>query len=104
MNPDERALLERVAKMTEENNVMLRKIRRTMKAGTVMKAVYWSVLILASIGATYFIQPYIDQLRSIYSGVDSNLDTVREAEDVINNFHFPGWGNKDVNEGDLQAQ
>jgi TRAP-type C4-dicarboxylate transport system permease small subunit len=41
-----------------------------------MSFIYWIFIIGSAIGAYYIIQPYIDQLESVYSG----------AGDVIKNF------------------
>jgi hypothetical protein len=39
--------------------------------------VYWFVIIGSSIGAYWFVQPYINQLIGVYSGAQSNLDSVK---------------------------
>jgi hypothetical protein len=69
MNPEERSLLERTYKMVEENNTILRSIRRTGRIGIAIKVFYWVIIIGISIGAFYFIQPYIDAVKNI--GVDN---------------------------------
>jgi len=77
MTPEERSLLQRIANTVEENNEMLHSIRRVQKWATIWRAVYWTVIIGSAIGAYWIIQPYIDQLLGVYSGAQSNLDTVR---------------------------
>ena len=78
MTPEERALLQRIARDVEENNEMLRAIRNAQKWATIWRAIYWTVIIGSAIGAYWIIQPYIDQLLGVYSGAQSNLDTVKE--------------------------
>ncbi len=60
MNPEERSLLERTYKMVEENNTILRSIRRATRFSLVFKSIYWFIIIGLSIGAFYYIQPYVN--------------------------------------------
>ncbi len=64
MNPEERSLLERTYKMTEENNEILKSLRRTSRLGVAMKLFYWVVIIGTTLGAFYFIRPYMDFLAN----------------------------------------
>ena len=73
MTPEERELLQRVANQVDENNQILRGIRRVQRFATVYRIVYWVLIIGLSFGAFYFIQPYINMLKSVSSG---NLDKV----------------------------
>ena len=50
--------------MAEENNEILRKIRRGNRWSMAIKATYWVVIIGLSIGAFYFIQPYVEFMTS----------------------------------------
>ena len=52
---------------------MLRSIQRHLRLTRFMTAVYWVFIIGSAIGAYYLIQPYIDQLRVIYSGAAKTL-------------------------------
>jgi hypothetical protein len=74
MNPEERSLLERTYKMTEENNEILKSLRRTSRLGIVMKIFYWVVIIGTTLGAFYFIRPYMDFLANGL-GVTSDVGT-----------------------------
>ncbi len=82
MTPEERSLLQKIAQQVEENNDMLHSIRRAQKWATVWRAIYWIVIIGSAVGAYWIIQPYIDQLVGVYSGAQSNLDTVRGLLDT----------------------
>lgn len=84
MTPEERALLQNIAKNVEENNEMLHAIRRAQKWATVWRAIYWIVIVGSAVGAYWIIQPYIDQLLGVYSGAQSNLDTVKGFLDSYN--------------------
>ena len=76
MSPEERKLLEENLELTKENNKMLHSMRRSMRTARVMSILYWVFIIGSAVGAFYLSQPYIDQLKSVYSG----------ANDVLNNL------------------
>lgn len=69
MTPEERSLLERTYKLSEENNEILRSIRRSNRLSIAMRIAYWVVILVASFGAYYFIQPYVNAVVSTYSSV-----------------------------------
>ncbi len=64
MTPDERSLLERTAAMVQDNNNILRKMRRSSRVAMALHAFYWVVIIGLTFGAYYFIQPYASLLLS----------------------------------------
>jgi hypothetical protein len=78
MTPEERALLERIAKQVDQNNDMLRSIVSTMRWQKIWRFIYWVLIIGTSIGAYWVIQPYINQILSVYSGAESNVNSVRD--------------------------
>jgi len=75
MTPEEKSLLERTYKMAEENNRILLSIRRSARLSSVMRYVYWAVIIALSVGAYYFIQPYVNFLMSEFSGSADNTSS-----------------------------
>ena len=75
MTPEEKSLLERTYKMAEENNRILLSIRRSARWSSVMRYVYWFVIIALSVGAYYFIQPYVNFLVSEFSGTADNTSS-----------------------------
>ncbi len=77
MTPEERSLLQSIAKNVEENNQILHAMRRAQRWATVWRAIYWTLIIGSTIGAYWIIQPYINQLLGVYGGAKSNLDTVK---------------------------
>jgi len=76
MSPEERELLEKSVSLAEENNSMLHSMRRSMRIASIMRLIYWALIIGSAVGAYYFIQPYLEQLISIYGG----------ASDVLKSF------------------
>ena len=68
MTPDERSLLERTAALVEENNELLKKMRRRSHWTTAFQIGYWVLIIALTFGAFYFIQPYINSLTGALGG------------------------------------
>ena len=83
MTPEEKSLLERTYKLVEENNGMLRSIRRTNRFSVVLRIIYWVVIIGVSFGAFYLIQPYVNTLMSMYGQVSGNANTVQAASNSL---------------------
>lgn len=73
MDPESRKLLENTHSLAEENNKMLHAMRRSMFWSHVSSALYWVVIIGISVGAFYFLQPYVNQLIKTYGTVSAVL-------------------------------
>jgi len=66
---DERKMLKKILTTVEENNRVVRNLQRSMRWGRFFSILYWVIILGAMFGAYYFAQPFIDQLREVYSGV-----------------------------------
>ena len=86
MTPEERSLLERTYKLTEENNDILRSIRRSNRWSMAIKAIYWIVIIGLSIGAFYFIQPYIEFMTSALGIGGEQAGSATASQSFLKNF------------------
>jgi len=75
MTPEERSLLERTHKLAEENNAMLHSMRRMSRISTIARVLYWGVILVASFGAYYLIQPYIESFLDIYGQIQGSSTT-----------------------------
>lgn len=73
MDFEEKELIRKTFSLAEENNRMLRKMRTSMRVGRIFRILYWIIVIGITIGAFYYIQPYIDQLMGVYSGISGFL-------------------------------
>jgi small-conductance mechanosensitive channel len=80
MTPEERELLTRSIKISEENNRMLRGMRRSALISNFLRIVYWIIILATAFGTYYFIQP--DFLLSL-------LGLVVQAQLVRNKFMVP---------------
>ncbi len=83
MEPEEKRILKETLELAKENNSMLKKIRRYMAWGRISRVVYWALIIGASLGAYYYIQPYVEAaletVSSIRSGAGAVSDGVTET-------------------------
>ncbi len=85
MSPEEKQLLEKVSDQVNENNKILRSMRRSQRVGVVLRVFYWLLIIGLSLGAFYFIQPYIDMLKNITNG-NAGQALSQSASDSISNL------------------
>ncbi|MBU6232016.1 MAG: hypothetical protein KGI45_01860 [Patescibacteria group bacterium] len=76
MTPEEKSLLLRTHELAEENNAILRSIRRANRWSTFFRIVYWVIIIGAGIGAYYALQPYLMQAA----------DIIHQGQSVLNNL------------------
>ena len=83
MTPEEKSLLERTYKMSEENNAILRKMRRSAKISSALRYVYWAIIVALSLGAYYFIQPYVTFLASEFGGGDHDATS---SDSIVQSF------------------
>ena len=83
MTPEEKILLERAVHLGEENNKILRGIRRGNRLSFVWKIFYWAFIIAVSYGAYIYIQPYIDMLTKEYTNIKGTVTTVQKTANQI---------------------
>lgn len=76
MNPEERKMLEEVLTLSRENHEIVTKLRRSMMWGRVFHGIYWFVIIGATIGAFYFMQPFVDQAKTLYGDLLNTKDNL----------------------------
>lgn len=76
-------MLENTHKLAEENNEILRSIRRSNRFSTAMKIAYWVLIIGLSVGAYYLIQPYMTFLSGLSGGQSLNLNNAQNAADQL---------------------
>jgi hypothetical protein len=73
MSPEEKSLLERTYKMAEENNTILRSIRRSNRFSSIMRVLYWIVIIAISYAGYIYIEPLATKVINIWNQVQVNL-------------------------------
>jgi hypothetical protein len=73
MDFHDKDFFDRLMTLTEENNRLLHKMWRAARVARAARVVYWVILIGVSIGAYYYIQPYIDQFLSMFGGLGETI-------------------------------
>ncbi len=71
MDPETKKLLEEVLELGRDNNKMLKKVRGVQKREAVWGALKMVLIIGIAFGSFYFLQPYVDQLMSMYSSIST---------------------------------
>lgn len=71
MSPEERELLEKSVSLSEENNKMLHAMRRSMFWAHVSSVLYWLVIIGISVGAFYYLEPYVEKAMNLYNSISN---------------------------------
>lgn len=88
MTPEEHSLLKKTYGLVEENNKMLHSMRRMNRISTLFRVFYWVVIIGASVGAYYLIQPYVESGLSLYksaqSAIQEQMTTVQNISNTVN--------------------
>lgn len=79
MDPNIDTRLKSIEQKLEENHKMLVKIRRVQINAQIFKAFYWTIIILATFGAFYYIQPYINDLINAYTGMQETQSQLQSA-------------------------
>jgi hypothetical protein len=77
MDTESKKLLQDTYDLVKENNRVIRKIRRTQNIATISRIFYWVLIIGVTVGAFYFVQPYVDQLSQYTKGAGINLDSLK---------------------------
>ena len=78
MNPEERQLLEKTYELTQENNRLLHKVRRSAALANVMNFIYYGAIIGLPIVLYYFVlQPYVGQALDYYKQIQSGGEQVQ---------------------------
>ncbi|GMQ95108.1 MAG: hypothetical protein BMS9Abin13_218 [Patescibacteria group bacterium] len=83
MDPEAKKLIEKNLELSKENNKMLRKMRRAMRWGKVFKLFYWTIIIGSTVGAYYYIQPFVDDLKATYGSFTSGVEKVQSIGDSL---------------------
>lgn len=77
MNPEEKQMLEETLELSQENNKMLKHIRRSQKMAAVMRVFYWVLVLVISYGAYTFAEPYVNQMVKIIQSSQTELNNIR---------------------------
>ena len=71
MNPEERRLLERTLKLTEENHQILQRVDARAKRAAVYGFIKLALIILPFVIGYLFLEPYFDEAQEQYQSFQS---------------------------------
>lgn len=83
MDPEVKNLLEENLKLSKENNGLLLKLYKIGRWAQITRILYWFIIILVTLGAFYFLKPYLGNLMNVYTGGVSGIGNIN---DVTNSF------------------
>lgn len=86
MNPEEKQLLQKTYDLAEENNKILHKLKRANTRSTLFRWFYWIIIIGISIGAFYFIEPYVKVSIDAYKSLQTELSNVKSVTNKVSNL------------------
>ena len=84
VDAEDKKKLDRVLALAEENNTYIRKMRKAQKTAGIFKTLYWLVIIAFMVGGFYFLQPYLNTLLNLYSGLG-----MKSGSDSSSSFKMP---------------
>ena len=79
MNPYEKELLEETRKLAQENNKILKGLRTAHRWSTFFSFFYWILIVGVSVGAFYFLQPYVDTILKTYSTIENDFSNIKSV-------------------------
>ena len=74
MNPEEKVLLERALKLSEENNQILRKIERRARWAVLWGFIKVAIIIVPLVIGYLYLQPLLDQALENFNSVKGLLN------------------------------
>lgn len=78
MTPEEHRILVEVRDATFENQKILKKIQGSNRVSLAFTVLYWVVIVGASFGAYYVIQPYVDAVKGSVQAIENDPTTITE--------------------------
>jgi hypothetical protein len=86
VTPEEKSLLERTYRLAEENNKMLRKMRRAERWRSLFQGLYWLFIVGLTVGAIYYVQPYITAFTNVFKGASTTSGTSSQNLSMLQEF------------------
>ena len=73
MDEEYKKKLDKLIIQSEENNFLLKKVRRSQKNSSIYKVVYWILVFVIGAGGYLVAQPYVANVLNLYNGGISAL-------------------------------
>lgn len=78
MDPNIEARLKGIEEKLDKTYNLVFKVRRVQRNSQLFRMFYWAVIILATLGAFYYIQPYLQQLLETYTGIQTTQEKLQQ--------------------------
>jgi len=85
MEPNVKQLLEENLKLSKENNELLLKVYKIEHWAQITRVLYWFIIIGVSIGAFYFIKPFLGNITNLYTGGVSGINNIGDITKNLSN-------------------
>lgn len=79
MDPNIDARIKSIEEKVDKTYELVRKMRRVQKNSQIFRIFYWSIIILATFGAFYYVEPYLSQLLETYTGIQDTQHQIQNA-------------------------
>jgi len=83
VDPKEKKLLKETAELARENHKLIKKVRRAQLWGRAFRIAYWVIILIATFGAYYIIQPFVEQFFNVYEALRGGIDSVQNVGDNL---------------------
>lgn len=87
MDPNLDARLKGIEEKLEKNHELLVRIRRVQRNSQLFKVFYWVLILFATFGAFYYIQPYLSQLLETYTGIQTTQEQMKTSMPSASNLN-----------------
>ncbi|MDE2078809.1 MAG: hypothetical protein KGI73_00305 [Patescibacteria group bacterium] len=91
---DDEERLDRLERMSLDNNRMLHGMRRRAFLGSLFKLAFWIIiLVVLPYYAWLYVQPYVQQAQGTYQSIQTTQQQVASSTNAINGFfsQFSSW-------------
>ncbi len=79
MNPNEKEIYD----LVKENNHMLKGMRRANRWSSILRVIYWILIIVTAFVAYNFIQPYLNTALKSYQNLQGSINSVKSVVNKI---------------------
>ena len=79
MDSEDKKMLRENLKFSKDNHKILKNLQSHMRWGRIVKFAYWLIIIAGTLGAYYYIQPFIDSARDTLTQMQTGVETVSQG-------------------------
>lgn len=74
MDPELDKRLKSIEDQLEDNTRVLKRIRRVQRNSNLFRVFYWFIIIGITLGAFYYVKPFIEKAKDIYTGYNDLMN------------------------------